>query len=242
MARTDATFSIEFDPGVADAVLAPGDEITARVVARGDAIRRGLTAWEARLVTSDNVRVIESVAIGGMDFDDGNDFVVGGDFMSASGEIVVAALRISVTDDAPASIGLTTGPVARRGEDAPGVVVRDEGLRTANAGEMLARLNDDTVAATPRQFSLTNHPNPFNPATEIALALPRGGNVEIAIYDVSGRRVNRLALGEQSSGELRVTWRGTDEDGRGVVSGVYFARAFVDGQPVGAPRKMSLLK
>lgn len=241
VARTDATFSIEFENGVSDAALAPGEEITARVVARGDAVRRGLTAWEASLVTTDNVRVIESLALGGLDFDDGHDFVVGGDLTSASGEIVVAVLRLAVTDGAPASIGLAAGPVALRGEDAPGVIVRDEGLRTASAGEILARLND-AAPATPRHFALTNHPNPFNPATEIALALPRGGDVEIAIYDVSGRRVNRLALGQQSSGELRVTWRGIDEDGRGVVSGVYFARAFVDGQPVGAPRKMSLLK
>ena len=231
-----------FRSGVSNATLAPGTETTARVVLRGDAVRRGIEAWEARLVTTDNVRVLDAQVLGGMDFDDSKDFVVGGALRSDRGEVVVATLRLTVTDDAPASIGLTTGPVAARGEDGPGVVVRDEGLRTAQGAEALARLNDDAPVGPPARFALTNQPNPFNPATEIALALPRGGDVQIAIYDVSGRLVKRVELGQRPSGEVRTTWRGDDGEGRGVVSGVYFARAFVDGQPVGAPRKMSLLK
>jgi hypothetical protein len=84
------------------------------------------------------------------------------------------------------------------------------------------------AAATPR---LHNFPNPFNPRTTIELTLPAGSGsvpVEVAVFDLRGRRVIQLFGGPLAAG-LRhgFTWDGRDDSGRAVPSGVYFARAIV---------------
>ena len=67
-------------------------------------------------------------------------------------------------------------------------------------------------------------PNPFNPRTEIAFDLADEAEVEIAIYDVAGRRVRSLLSQRLPVGRHRVIWKGEDADGRRVASGIYFAR------------------
>jgi hypothetical protein len=69
-----------------------------------------------------------------------------------------------------------------------------------------------------------NHPNPFNPSTTIPFSLSRGGMVELSIYDATGRRVKGLVKGALPAGGHETVWDGTDDRGRSVASGVYFAR------------------
>ena len=69
-----------------------------------------------------------------------------------------------------------------------------------------------------------NRPNPFNPATSLAYEVPRAGKVTLAIYDVRGRLVRRLAAGFLAPGVNRFTWDGRDDRGRSAPSGVYLAR------------------
>ena len=71
---------------------------------------------------------------------------------------------------------------------------------------------------------LPNHPNPFNPETVIRYVLPRTAEVRLAVYDVRGARVATLVAGRRPAGEHRVTWRGRDERGRQVSSGIYLYR------------------
>jgi flagellar hook assembly protein FlgD len=54
--------------------------------------------------------------------------------------------------------------------------------------------------------------------------------VEVAVYDLRGRRVRSLIRGSLRGGDHDVTWNGRDEGGRAVASGVYFARARVGGE------------
>nr|HQV33573.1 T9SS type A sorting domain-containing protein [Calditrichia bacterium] len=76
-----------------------------------------------------------------------------------------------------------------------------------------------------RAFNLSqNYPNPFNGETEIRYNLPKAGPVELAIYDLLGRRVVELVDREQIGGPHRVVWNGQDAAGRPVASGVYFYR------------------
>jgi hypothetical protein len=83
-------------------------------------------------------------------------------------------------------------------------------------------------------------PNPFNPATTIRFALPRAERAVLVVYDVSGRRVATIADGVFGPGEFDAAWDGTDDTGRDVASGVYFAR-LVAGD-LAAVRKMALLR
>ena len=67
-------------------------------------------------------------------------------------------------------------------------------------------------------------PNPFNPATEIAFRVARGGPVRIAVLDARGRH-RRLLLEESvEAGPGRVWWDGRDDAGHVLASGVYFVR------------------
>jgi len=67
-------------------------------------------------------------------------------------------------------------------------------------------------------------PNPFNPRTELRFTLARAGRVRLVLYDLAGRRVRELVSGELPAGPHAVTWRGEDDAGRRLGSGVYLAR------------------
>ena len=70
-------------------------------------------------------------------------------------------------------------------------------------------------------------PNPFRPMTTIRFGLPSSVHVELAVYDVSGRRVAVLADRVLEPGDHEVTWRGTDARGEQVSPGIYLARLIV---------------
>jgi hypothetical protein len=67
-------------------------------------------------------------------------------------------------------------------------------------------------------------PNPFNPSTKLRFNLAQGGRVDLAIYNLRGELVKRLIGSVLGAGPHEVTWAGRDNNGRGVASGVYFAR------------------
>ena len=74
---------------------------------------------------------------------------------------------------------------------------------------------------------LPNYPNPFNPETWIPYQLAESTHVQIRIYDVAGRLLRTLALGEQSTGtyfsrQRAAYWDGRNDMGESVSSGVYF--------------------
>jgi hypothetical protein len=81
-----------------------------------------------------------------------------------------------------------------------------------------------------KAFSLAqNHPNPFNPSTSIAYAIPggvdaNGTQVRLQIFDIRGRVVRTLVNTKQSAGRYAVQWDGSDDAGQPVSSGVYFYR------------------
>ncbi|HKW12993.1 MAG TPA: FlgD immunoglobulin-like domain containing protein, partial [Candidatus Krumholzibacteria bacterium] len=98
------------------------------------------------------------------------------------------------------------------------------------------------VGNSPVAFALhANVPNPFNPITTISYDVPaRGADVNISIYDVSGRLVRGLVHEHRAAGVWSAQWNGEDDRGQHVASGVYFYRMrageFVD------TKKMVLLK
>jgi hypothetical protein len=81
-----------------------------------------------------------------------------------------------------------------------------------------------TDNALPSLFMLEqNHPNPFNPSTEISFVLPESAFVYLRVYDLNGRLVRSLTNGETYSASRHIiTWKGFDDRGRYVASGVYF--------------------
>jgi hypothetical protein len=77
----------------------------------------------------------------------------------------------------------------------------------------------------PEAFQLQqNYPNPFNAGTTIRFALPRAVPVELAIFDLTGRRLRTLVTGRMAAGSHTVQWAGLSDAGRQVGSGVYLCR------------------
>ncbi len=71
---------------------------------------------------------------------------------------------------------------------------------------------------------MTVFPNPFNASAETRFSLPAAGHVNLDVFDLHGRRVIRLLAETMSAGEHSVIWRGVDEAGQTVASGVYFVK------------------
>lgn len=76
----------------------------------------------------------------------------------------------------------------------------------------------DTVAGA---RLLQNYPNPFNPSTQIGFALEQAGGVEIAVFDLAGRRVATLHRGELAAGDHVVAWNGRTDRGDAAPTGQY---------------------
>jgi hypothetical protein len=69
----------------------------------------------------------------------------------------------------------------------------------------------------PKEYALhQNFPNPFNPATNISYDLPHAGNVQIDVYDLTGRFVKSLVNDYKQSGSYSVTFDATN-----LSSGIY---------------------
>jgi len=67
-------------------------------------------------------------------------------------------------------------------------------------------------------LTLKAHPNPFNPACELAFSVPAHGNAVIDIFDLAGHKVERVFEGELVAGRHSLTWQP-----RSLASGVYHA-------------------
>jgi hypothetical protein len=73
-------------------------------------------------------------------------------------------------------------------------------------------------------------PNPFTRTTQFTLNLDRGADADVAIHDLSGRRVTTLWHGALGAGPHAFTWRGERSDGSAAPNGIYFVKARVAGE------------
>lgn len=97
----------------------------------------------------------------------------------------------------------------------------------------------------PRTELLQNYPNPFNPETWIPFRLAESGEVEIRIYELTGRLIKRIDLGQTEAGSYiakgkAAYWDGRDELGERVASGLYIYQMLAGGKMF--TRKMVILR
>ncbi|GEM_PF-2671237 len=90
--------------------------------------------------------------------------------------------------------------------------------------------------ALPTEFALyQNHPNPFNPSTQIRYDLPKTGHVRLTVYNALGQEVAELVNAAQAAGLHAITW-----DAREMASGMYHYK--LESGPYHQTRQLLLLK
>ena len=114
-----------------------------------------------------------------------------------------------------------------------------DGLSWVNKGKYIYTYTPITVDVSERQekfdYKLSNNfPNPFNPSTTIKYSIPRDEkretkNIKLIVFDVLGREVTTLVNEKQQPGNYEIEFSakgrfGTDGDGSGLTSGIYFYR------------------
>ncbi len=95
---------------------------------------------------------------------------------------------------------------------------------------------DETDSESPAQVALhQNYPNPFNPTTQIPFELPQSSQVQLEVFDMTGRRVAVLVNGQMDAGHHSVTFNGAN-----LSSGVYIYRMAAGGQVFS--KRLTLIK
>jgi hypothetical protein len=75
----------------------------------------------------------------------------------------------------------------------------------------------------PDHMGLMNYPNPFNPITSITYSLDESMDVDIAVYNLSGAKVETLINKFQNIGNYSINW-----DASLYPSGIYFVKMIAD--------------
>jgi hypothetical protein len=108
------------------------------------------------------------------------------------------------------------------------VAVDRYGWATAESSgtfRILHSLTQAELSETPHRPGLAAcYPNPFNPVTTVPFALQREAGIELAVFDLRGRRLATLAEGSWPAGWHTATWDGRDQAGQPAASGTYLAR------------------
>jgi hypothetical protein len=87
-------------------------------------------------------------------------------------------------------------------------------------GAQITDIDGGVTQQIPTVYSLSqNYPNPFNPTTTIEFNLPQAGDVNLVVYDVTGRTVAELASGHYNAGSYKINFNAAN-----LASGIYFYR------------------
>jgi len=153
--------------------------------------------------------------------------IYAGNQLVGSGVLQDGLCGIAVWGDDPATEAID-GAVA--GQLLEIRLLDDDGLHNVSYSVLSGKTtyNTDSFAAirltsnseVPDEFGIVSaYPNPFNSQTRIVYGLPDAARIDLAVYDLAGRRISELAKGRQQAGSYTVTF-----DGSGLASGVYMIR------------------
>jgi hypothetical protein len=134
-------------------------------------------------------------------------------FVPGPASLVAALADTGYTDAAGAPFWYKLTAVDLHGNESPVAVLAPEGTLDVGGGPAPFALALETPA-----------PNPARGSTTVRFALPRSGQVLVAVHDVSGRVVRTLADGSREAGGHVVSWDLRGDDGHVVNPGLYYVR------------------
>ena len=112
---------------------------------------------------------------------------------------------------------------------------RDGTWKIYHSQREVVGVEPNPTQSVPESFIISVHPNPGNAEFRMDLELPVSGEVEAAIYDLSGRRVAMIHDGVLPAGLRTLSWDASD-----ITSGIYLLR--VESADNIQTRKMVVLK
>jgi hypothetical protein len=107
-----------------------------------------------------------------------------------------------------------------------GPIRRPVGLDDLKNASLIVNLRMGDIIPKESQLG-QNYPNPFNPETWIPYQLASDADVTIRIYDIGGKLIRTIDLGQKAAGiyhqkERAAYWNGRNDKEEQVASGVYF--------------------
>jgi hypothetical protein len=92
------------------------------------------------------------------------------------------------------------------------------------------------VSGIPVEYKLSqNFPNPFNPSTTFNYSLKNAGDVQIEIFDASGKEIKKIVDGYRAAGSYQVNFSAGN-----LPSGIYYYK--ISTPQFVQTKKMILLK
>ncbi|HQY19804.1 MAG TPA: T9SS type A sorting domain-containing protein [Ignavibacteria bacterium] len=151
----------------------------------------------------------------------------------------------------PAAVdGILAGLGLNPGDSVPGqwavwAYLNGDSLKSAQTFDITFRRdNKNSISqigsVIPDIYSLSqNYPNPFNPSTKINFGIPETGQVNISVFDMSGREVSVVLNENKSPGNYEISFNGAN-----LSSGIYYYRISVlaNGKSFIDTKKMTLIK
>ena len=102
----------------------------------------------------------------------------------------------------------------------------NSGLHLGCEGSLRTTLGELTALSKPLQIG----PVPSSGSQRVLILLQDDSrDVDLAVYDVQGRRVRQIVSGALSKGAHSLSWSGLDDGSHRVASGVYFYQLKIDG-------------
>lgn len=149
-------------------------------------------------------------------------------------------VRHYIPSDPGTDYDINGGTLAGRLADGTVVVAVDSVSAVSTSTVVLTPSDTGTDETLLALRLLPATPNPFNPQTVVAFEMPHAGVARLEVYSVDGALVATLADGPRDAGRHTAVWRGLNESGREVGSGVYFARLRACGRE--ARQKLVLIR
>ena len=89
-------------------------------------------------------------------------------------------------------------------------------------------IDETSLSGLNKEFNYLNHPNPFSEYTTISYHLTKSSDIEIQIYNSTGKLIKTLVAEKQSAGIHSVKWTGEDQTKHKVSKGIYFCHFKTD--------------
>jgi photosystem II stability/assembly factor-like uncharacterized protein len=106
-------------------------------------------------------------------------------------------------------------------------------LKTTTGG--VVGVNTISFSVPEKYYLYQNYPNPFNPSTTIKFDLVKASNVELSVFDITGKFIGNLVNEKLNAGSYEYSWNAEE-----LPSGVYFYR--LTAEDFSSVKRMILLK